>query len=63
VTNAEMLLRLLLTALCWAPGTALVSSVVVERRGPVGAALLLVAGTTAITVGVVWPSMPEGGKQ
>jgi hypothetical protein len=59
VTNAEMLLRLLLAALCWATGT----SVVVERRDPVGAALLLVAGTTAIPVGVVWPSMPEGGKQ
>jgi hypothetical protein len=52
VTTAEMLLRLLAAALCWLAGTALVLSVVAERRGPLAAALLLVSGT--ITVGVVW---------
>jgi hypothetical protein len=50
-----MLFRLLVGALCFLTGTALILSVVAERHGPVAAAVLLVAGTTAVAVYVAWP--------
>jgi hypothetical protein len=63
MSNAEMLLRLVAGLVCWLAGTALVLSVVVERRGPLAAAVLLVAGTTAVAVYVAWPCVWGGGNR
>jgi hypothetical protein len=62
MTTAELLIRLLLAACCFLAGTGLVLSVVAERHGPVAAALLLVAGTTAVAVYVAWPHRGGGDR-
>jgi hypothetical protein len=63
VSNAELLLRLLAGALCWLTGAVLIVTVVAERRGPLTAAVLLVVGTTALTIGVVTPYVRATGRE